>query len=210
MSNTNLPGKSNKRGRPRTFDKQAALNAALKVFWKYGYEQTTIKQLTTAMGIASPSIYCAFGNKCDLFLTALKFYRHAYWHPMFERFQANKDVYQAIDNFFIEAADILLKPCAPCGCLAIHTSMTLSMGETKIKKAVMEMRSDTRERVAGKLREGIQNSQLPPDLNVSKLTNILVNFFEGLSLQANSGISPQELREIASGGIRLMPPKNQT
>src|SRR6478735_12078018 len=62
------------RGRPREFDVEEALAAALRVFWTKGYEGSSLTDLTEAMGITRPSLYAAFGNKEELFKRALDLY----------------------------------------------------------------------------------------------------------------------------------------
>jgi len=62
------------RGRPRSFDREAALNAAMEVFWTKGYEAASISDLTEAMGINPPSLYAAFGDKEKLFLATIEQY----------------------------------------------------------------------------------------------------------------------------------------
>ena len=61
-------------GRPREFDVEEALGAALKVFWRKGYDGASLTDLTEAMGVTRPSLYCAFGNKEALFRAALHRY----------------------------------------------------------------------------------------------------------------------------------------
>ena len=62
------------KGRPRTFDRAAALNRALNVFWRRGYEPASISELCAAMEINPPSLYAAFGNKAQLFMEAVQHY----------------------------------------------------------------------------------------------------------------------------------------
>jgi len=59
------------RGRPRSFDRDAALRSAMKLFWKLGYEGASMAALTKAMGINAPSLYAAFGSKEGLFKEAV-------------------------------------------------------------------------------------------------------------------------------------------
>src|SRR3981189_1577334 len=63
------------RGRPRSFDREQALERAMQVFWKQGYEATSIHDLTRAMGINPPSLYAAFGDKERLFMEAIERYQ---------------------------------------------------------------------------------------------------------------------------------------
>src|SRR5712692_5869572 len=63
------------RGRPREFDREAALERAIDVFWRHGYEATSVSDLTAAMGVNPPSLYAAFGDKEKLFLEAVERYQ---------------------------------------------------------------------------------------------------------------------------------------
>ncbi|HWA49978.1 MAG TPA: helix-turn-helix domain-containing protein, partial [Dongiaceae bacterium] len=72
MARREIQAKS--RGRPRSFDREAALVAAMRTFWKLGYEAASMAELTEAMGINSPSLYAAFGSKEGLFQEALRLY----------------------------------------------------------------------------------------------------------------------------------------
>lgn len=193
-----------KRGRPREFDRQKALLAALEVFWEVGYERATMKQLTAAMGIASPSIYCAFGNKCDLFLEALGFYRQKYWEPEFARFSKDPDFYQGLTRLFSAAPEILLTPDAPCGCLTVITAVNLSEKEKRIRDTINEMRDSTREVFACRIKNAVRDGQLAPDTDVNLLACALKNYFEGLALQARSDLTLPELRRMALAGIELL------
>lgn len=198
---------SPKRGRPRSFDRQQALASALAVFWDKGYDQATMHILSEAMGIGSPSIYCAFGNKCQLFLEALAFYRRTWWQPVFERFLANPDIYAAVEQLFAETPRILLSPDAPCGCITVLTATLFPAGEEEIAAAVNRQREETRNIFRKRLMLAIAARQLPADCNLPALAGALVNFFEGLTLQARGDICQSELLEIARLGMRLLPPR---
>lgn len=195
------------RGRPREFDREQALHKALKLFWEQGYMQTTMIQLCEAMGIKSPSLYCAFGNKADLFLEALTYYRKLYWHEAFEEFMRSSDLYEGTRRLFIETARILLLPDAPCGCLTVFSALTLPSQETKILRTITDMRKETKKMFRDRLMLAIKNGQIEPDCNVPAISGALTNFFEGLTLQArDEDICLAELTEIALKGLKLLPP----
>lgn len=196
------------RGRPREFDREEALRKALKLFWEQGYLQTTMIQLCQAMGIKSPSLYCAFGNKADLFLEALTCYRQTYWQDIFNEFMQIRDLYEAARRLFTESARVLLLPDAPCGCLTVFSALTLPARETKILQTIMTMRQQTRKMFRDRLMLAIKDGQIAADCNVPAIAGALTNFFEGLTLQArDEDICLMELTDIALLGMKLLPPR---
>lgn len=194
-------------GRTRAFDRDAALRTALNVFWRHGYEQTTMAQLSAAMGIASPSIYCAYGNKAALFLEALTYYQQTYWDPLYARYLAATDIYTATEEFFSEAAHILLAPNAPCGCLIVMGFLNLPEDEPQLLRAVSQRREQTRAMFRTKLKEAANSGQIPAVSDIPAISGALHNFFEGLSIQARGDICLSELLAIALKGIQLLPPR---
>lgn len=192
------------RGRPRQFNREEALNKALEVFWRYGYEQATMTRICSSLQLTSPSIYCAFGPKADLFLEALNYYRHKYWHPVFAEFLANPDFEKALVNLFDRAVNILISPEIPCGCLTVIASLTLPAREKRLLNAVNAMRQETREVFHSAVTQAHNLGQLAENCNCNALANALVNFFEGLSIQAHHNPEPEFLRQCAHMGVNLV------
>src|SRR5262245_28573236 len=113
-------------GRPREFDAEEALERALYVFWRKGYEGASLSDLTEAMGINRPSLYAAFGNKEELFRKALD--RYADGPAAFNR-QAleSKTARGVVECLLRGTAESVTDPCHPAGCLAVQGA--LSCGE---------------------------------------------------------------------------------
>lgn len=193
-------------GRPRAFDPEEALCAALKVFWEKGYEPASVAELCKAMGINPPSLYCSFGNKADLFLEAVRYYERRYWEQPAQRLMAEPDIYVAIQNFFNESAEILLSPDTPCGCMVVLAAVNISQEEKKIIEAIKEMRLATKTMFAERLRRAIQDGQISPDTDVPALSAALNTLLEGMSLQSRDGIFQSELKAIASHALKMLPP----
>jgi AcrR family transcriptional regulator len=107
------------KGRPRTFDRVAALDRALNVFWRRGYEPASISELCAAMAINPPSLYAAFGNKAQLFMGAVQHYEGVYWDAAWARMIEVPDIHEAMSGFFKDAGRILTSQDAPFGCLVI-------------------------------------------------------------------------------------------
>ncbi|WP_276818948.1 TetR/AcrR family transcriptional regulator [Mailhella massiliensis] len=193
------------KGRPRSFDKDAALLKALDIFWRRGYEPASISELCSAMGINAPSLYAAFGNKAGLFLEAVAFYEEKYWQEPSRRFLEEKNFYLAVHDFFAEAARILLSPDTPCGCMVVLAAVNISEEETDIIQDLRKRRLETRDMFARKIRQAVDEGQLPADTSPESLACAFNTFLEGMSLQAQSGMSVKEMEAMASYAVRMLP-----
>src|SRR5262245_43495035 len=112
-------------GRPREFDLDKALDRALEVFWRKGYEGSSIADLTAAMGINPPSLYAAFGNKEDLFRKALDRYvaeRTHFWSEAL----AQPTARASVGHLLRESANFLTETCNPPGCLMVRGALACS------------------------------------------------------------------------------------
>lgn len=194
-----------RKGRPREFDREQALRAALELFWKRGYEPASVADLCTAMGIKAPSLYATFGNKAALFLEAVRYYEDAYWKEPAARFMAEPDLYRAVENYFQEAAEILLSPTTPCGCMLVLAAVNISEEEKEIIAAIQEMRMATKKMFAERLRGAIADGQIPADTDAPSLAGALNTLLEGLSLQARDHIFQSELKSMAAYALRMLP-----
>src|SRR6266852_7317105 len=109
-------------GRPRAFDIDKALDKALKVFWRKGFEGTSLPDLTKAMGINRPSLYAAFGNKEELFRKVLDRYVNG---PLayFGKALASPKARDVIEQIFFGAARMADDPKIPAGCLMVQGAL---------------------------------------------------------------------------------------
>lgn len=196
------------KGRPRAFDRTQALNKALEIFWRQGYAPASVAELCKAMEINPPSLYATFGNKASLFLEALRHYEHTYWDAPARRFLAEPDVHAAVEQFFREAAEILLSPETPCGCMVVLAAVNISEDEKEIIAAVRALRLATKNMFADRFRRAIQDGQIPADTDVPALAGALNTLLEGLSLQARDGLFQSELKAIAAHAVRMLPPRS--
>lgn len=198
-------GKNKSKGRPRQFDRELALRKALKIFWETGYEPASVAALCDAMGINPPSLYAAFGNKTRLYLEALELYEKLYWDAPARRLATEPDIRRALANYFSEAAEIILSPENPCGCMAVVATVNVSGQETEIIERARQTREDTKKMFAERLRVAIKDGQIPADADVPAIAGALNSMLEGLSLQARSGIFLSELKAMAALAVRILP-----
>src|SRR4051812_12955618 len=110
------------RGRPREFNVEEALDAALLVFWRHGYEGASVAALASAMGINGPSLYAAFGDKESLFAKALDRYlqKPASYLP---KALQEPDARRAVEQLFRGAIDMVMNPAHPNGCLLVQGAL---------------------------------------------------------------------------------------
>lgn len=196
------------KGRPKGFDREEALEAALELFWEKGYEPTSVAELCQAMNINPPSLYCCFGNKAELFLEAVRLYEEKYWRAPEQRFMVEPDVYKAVEDYFNEATRILLSPHTPCGCMLVLAAVNIAPEEKKIIEAIRSMRMKTKKMFADRLAMAIKDGQIPPESDVPAIAGSLNTFLEGLSLQARDKPFLSELLSMASYAARILPPRS--
>lgn len=207
MTEEKLAGRQ--KGRPREFDRETALCVALEMFWKRGFEPTSVADLCTAMDIKPPSLYATFGNKAALFLEAVRHYEDVYWKDVSVKFRNEPDIYKAVRDFFRDAARILLSPDTPCGCMVVLAAVNIAEDEKDIIASIREMRLDTKRMFAERLRQAISDGQIPADTDVPSLAGALNALLEGLSLQARDNIFQSELMAMAAHAVRMLPPPTE-
>jgi len=184
------------RGRPRAFDREAALIRALGVFWERGYEPASVSELCTAMEINPPSLYAAFGNKAQLFMEAVLHYEQVYWDAAWEQMEAVGDIREAMAAFFRAAAVILTSQDAPCGCLVVLAATNVSVEGQKVNDALKALRNESREKFLVRIQRSMKDGQLAHDTDTEGLASALNTMLEGMSLQSRDGATQAEIERV--------------
>jgi AcrR family transcriptional regulator len=194
------------KGRPRQFDINQALDAALMLFWRHGYEGTSLAALTEAMGINVPSLYAAFGNKESLFKKALNRYLQnpaSYLPKALEQPTARR----AIEKLFQGAIEMVMNPHHPDGCLLVQGALTSSPAATSIRKELGMCRKAAEAAVRHRLERALAEGELPAAVNAAKLARYILTVLWGLSVQAASGATRSQLTEVARMAMQCWPKK---
>ena len=172
------------RGRPLSFDRDAALETAMHVFWERGYEAASISDLTSAMGITPPSLYTAFGDKEQLFLEAIERYALGYGSAGARALEEEPTARGAIERWMLEAANELTQPCHPKGCMVVMAATNCSAAAERVQDALLLRRTEAIANVGRRIQGGIDNGELPPDTDASDLANFYATIYQGMSMQA--------------------------
>lgn len=191
-------------GRPRGFDKEQALDRALEVFWRQGYEGASIADLTAAMGINPPSLYAAFGNKEALFCSALDRYgrvRTAYWSEA----MAAPTAREVAEGLLRGTAKFLTDPCHPRGCLGVQGALACGEGGQSVRAALEARRAQAQAQIRDRLKRAKKDGDLPKDADVAALARYLSTLVEGMAVQAAAGASRKELLRVADMALRAWP-----
>src|SRR6185295_9403978 len=181
-----------KTGRPRSFDTDDALDAAMRLFWAEGYEGASLAALTEAMGINRRSIYAAYGNKEELFGKAVDRYLQgpgAWVAPALELPTA-RQVAEAVLHGTVDANTT---PGRPRGCLLVQSALACSPESEPVRRDLAERR----EAAIGTMRARFERAQadgdLPPDIDTDALARYLTVVGQGISVQAAGGASREDL-----------------
>lgn len=191
------------RGRPRSFDRDAALAAALDVFWEKGFEAASISDLTQAMGINPPSLYAAFGDKEALFLAAVESYLGARRDSC--PYYAEPTARKAIERLLTYMAHELTESCHPLGCMMMMASATAGSASPALQKTLAEHRAWGRERLRLRIRKGIADGDVPAGADAGALADFYSTILTGMSMQARDGTTRKSLLATVERAMQLFP-----
>lgn len=195
-------------GRPRQFDAQAALRAALEVFWRLGYEGASLGDLTEAMGIQRPSLYAAFGNKEQLFHKALDLYGRE--QGSFLQTALEKTLARDVAESFLQGAlATQTRETGPRGCLSVINSAACGRDAAPVRDAVLSRVTEARAALRARFERAVSEGDLPDNIDPAALARQLIAVSQGMALQAGAGATLAELQGVVDLTLRMLPPRRK-
>ena len=190
-------------GRPREFDIDKALERAMGLFWRQGYEGTSLADLTRELGLTRPSLYAAFVSKQALFLRALDLYesRAGYRHAALTAPTAAAYARALLEG----AADLHGDKRNPPGCLGVQGALACGPQSDAIRRELIRRRKVGERIIRDRLRRAKADGDLPADADPADLARFLSIVIYGITVQAAGGATRRELRSAAEIALRSWP-----
>jgi len=191
-------------GRPRGFDEEAALEAAMRVFWEKGYEGASLTDLTEAMEINRPSLYAAFGDKEKLFRRAIE--RYAAGPADYLRKALEEPTARGVVEALLKGAvKLLADPKNPRGCLSVQGALACGDDAAAVKETMVEWRKAGQVGIERRLRRAAEEGDLRKDVDPADLARYIAAVLMGLGVQAASGASEAEMMGVVEMTLRTLP-----
>jgi AcrR family transcriptional regulator len=195
------------KGRPREFDPENALAAALRVFWSKGYEGASMTELTEAMGITKPSLYAAFGNKEALFRKALDLYEREKLDYMGKALEA-PTAREVAERLLYGALEMQMSSCDPKGCMGVINSVACGAEAESIRAEVLERGAVAKRALTERFELAKEEGDLPAHIDPAGMTSYLIAVVQGLALQAGAGVACTDLKALIDTCISTWPTRN--
>jgi AcrR family transcriptional regulator len=189
------------RGRPRSFDRAHALSRAMEVFWKHGYEGASITDLTTAMGINSPSLYAAFGCKEALFREAVAYYNETEGVDAAKALRELPTAKEAIAGFLRHNVIAYTEPDKPSGCMIVLTATTYTEQSQAVHAHLADWRIATEHDFRKRIEKGIADGDVPGGADAATIAAFYSAVNQGMAIQARDGADRSKLSHVAEAAI---------
>jgi AcrR family transcriptional regulator len=195
---TKLPVRS--RGRPRAFDADKALDQAMRVFWRHGYEGASLPELTAAMGINRPSMYAAFGNKESLFRKAMDRYIELSGEVMCDAL-SQPTARKVAERIF----QMVTAHCGPGkirGCLLVQGALACGASADPIKRELALRRAAIENALRERFERAVLEGDLSKDADPAALAKYVATFQHGMAVQSAGGATREALLAAADVALR--------
>jgi AcrR family transcriptional regulator len=195
---------SGRMGRPRSFDIDRALDRALQVFWRKGYEGASLSDLTKAVGVNRPSLYAAFGEKEALFHKALDRYLTG---PAAYTQEALKEptAHAVVDRLLRGAAELNAAARNPGGCLMVQGALASGDAGDSIRQELVACRAAGEAALRRRFQRAKSDGDLPATVKPADLARYVATIVYGMAVQAAGGAGRDELQQVVEMALRMLP-----
>lgn len=189
------------RGRPRSFDREIALQAMLEVFWARGYEGAQLVDLTAAAGIAPPSFYAAFGSKEAAFCEAVDHYIATIGTPPMQALEQAPSLREGLRAMLSASVEVALSR-QPGGCLLVLGVVNCLPENQAARLHLLQARHKTRELIAARIERSRNEGELAAGTDIAQMAAFFHGMMQTISFQARDGASRQQLSALIEPALR--------
>lgn len=193
-------------GRRRQFDAEDALDAALCVFWRKGYEGASYSDLTQATGIERPALYAAFGNKQSLFFKALDRY-YGHYMKFLPAALEKPTSFEVAEHLLRGAADLNTRYPDHTGCLGVNGALAVSDGAEPVRRALIDARASAETLLRERFERARQEGDLPASADCTGLAAFVTAILHGMAVQAKAGVPRTTLDAVVQQALSTWPSK---
>jgi TetR/AcrR family transcriptional regulator, copper-responsive repressor len=196
---------SQPRGRPRGFDRDDALDCAMRLFWERGYEATSVSELTRVMGITPPTLYAFFGDKKRLFIEAVDRYQAGPGCFAAKALTEEPTAERSIRRLLTSAVVAFTNPKRPKGCMVVLGATNCTVESSDIFAALAYRRRAAETAVRQRIVAGLDAGEFEEGVDVDALTGLVTATLFGLAIKARDGVSRAGLRKVVDQAMRSWP-----
>lgn len=189
------------KGRPRAFDRDAALGRAMLVFWQKGYDSASMADLTEAMQINSPSLYAAFGSKAGLFKAAVELYTDQVGKRIKNSLPMAATAKEGIADFLMQTAISHTHPDQPHGCMVVLGALHGEEGSDAPCSLLRERRLDNVTLLRERLERGVREGELSENIDLQQIAAFYATVQHGMSITARDGSTLDQLLKTAKAAM---------
>ena len=183
---------------------EEALAAALKVFWRKGYDGASLTDLTEAMGVTRPSLYCAFGNKEALFKKALDLYEREKLAFIDQALTAPTGR-EAIERFLNNACELYAEDPETPGCMGVNSILSCQGAASEsVRQELIDRGIDVQARLRARLERAKANGEIG-DADPAALALYIMTVGQGIALQAGMGAKRAALKDVVATALQAVP-----
>lgn len=194
-----------RRGRPLAFQREAALEQAMRLFWSRGYEATSVSDLTEAMGITPPSLYGTFGDKKRLFLEAVDRYQAGPGGFIKRALGEEVTGELAVRRLLMDAIECFCDSRHPWGCMVVLAATNCRAESREVLNALAGRRGELEHSIRDRIAVAKSVGEIPPDTDVDALAGVVIASLYGIAIKARDGAPRATLRRIVEQVMRLWP-----
>lgn len=190
--------------RTREFDTEAVLDQMVDVFWRKGYEATSIQDLVDSTRVNRPSLYSAYGDKEQLFLRVLERFSARFSQRLLGPLRTEPSLQKALEQMFERHVERLTHPDFPPGCLIVNTMHKSASMPERVVRHIAARANEMEEGLYQALRRAQQKGQIGPERDARALARFFVATMHGMAIAARVDPNQHALRDIASQALSVV------